>query len=180
MDSRSVFFEEWLRSLREQYKHVVRNNDLVTLPTLTAVMQNVGFSEDELKQLRLEATIRVEDVPQDFKPDMKILEPTATSVAHPAECHCPQCIAIDDGAHDADGQPIVPDPEEASAETGLVFPAAAINQPEDDEPDPVTFADSLDLEDAAASDDSSPLDSAEEEDGGAVDDADAPEQMNLF
>ena len=32
MDSRSVFHEEWLRSLREQYKHVVaqqRSGDFV-------------------------------------------------------------------------------------------------------------------------------------------------------
>ena len=49
MDQRSVFFEEWLQSLREQYKHVVRHGDLVTLPTLSAVMGRVGFSEDELR-----------------------------------------------------------------------------------------------------------------------------------
>ena len=34
MDQQSVFFEEWMRSLREQYKYVVRSRDRVTLPSL--------------------------------------------------------------------------------------------------------------------------------------------------
>lgn len=33
MDQQSVFFEEWMRSLREQYKYVVRSRDRVTLPS---------------------------------------------------------------------------------------------------------------------------------------------------
>lgn len=174
MDSRSVFFDEWLRSLREQYKHVVRSNDTVTLPTLTAVMQNVGFGEDELAQLRVEATMHVDDVPDDFKPDMQILDPAPAP--HPAECLCPDCMPIDEAGHDVDGQPIEPDPEAASADTGHIFAVAPLNPAEDEDPDPLTFEDSLDVQ--AESENLEAEAMAENE--SAEDDPDAPAQMNLF
>ncbi len=178
MDSRSVFFDEWLRSLREQYKHVVRSNDMVTLPTLTAVMQNVGFGEEELAQLRVEATMHVDDVAEDFKPDMQILDPVPAP--HPAECLCPQCMTIDEAAHDADGQPVAPDQEAASADTGHTFAVAPLNPADDEEPDPLTFEDSLDtragIDDAEAD---APR-SADDESADADDDPDAPAQMSLF
>ncbi len=180
MDSRSVFFDEWLRSLREQYKHVVRNNDAVTLPTLTAVMQNVGFGEDELAQLRIEATMHVEDIPQDFKPDLQILDQAQASQPHPAECMCPQCMPIDEAAHDADGQPIVPDPEAAASDTSSAFAVAVIGPAEDEEPEPLTFEDSLDLREDAADTDADGQDTAEEDSADAEEDPDAPAQMNLF
>lgn len=178
MNSHSVFFDEWLRSLREQYKYVVRNNDRVTLPTLTAVMQNVGFGEDELVQLRLEATMRVDDVPHDFKPDMQILNPPPGP--HPAECMCPQCMPIDEAGHDADGQPIVPDPEAASADTGHTFLVAPISTDDDEDPDPQTFEDSLNAADGRDEVESDAQDSAEDEGADSADDPDAPAQMSMF
>lgn len=178
MDSRSVFFDEWLRSLRAQYKQVVRNDDRVTLPTLTAVLQNVGFGEAELAQLRIEATMHVDDVAEDFRPDMQILEPALPPPPHPAECMCPQCMPIDEAGHDADGQPIVPDPEAASAETGHTFPVAPMSPAEDEEPEPQTFEDSLDEQ--AESEGVEPAAQASAEDDGAADDPDAPAQMSLF
>ena len=176
MDSRSVFFDDWLDSLREQYKHVVRSNDRVTLPTLTAVMQNVGFGEEELAQLRVEATMHVDDVPPDFTPDMKILEPSPAP--HPAECLCPDCVPIDDGAHDADGQPIAADPEAAAAGTVHTFPVAPLGPAEDDEPEPQTFEDSLSAAEERDGDETGAQDSAEAEAGD--DDPDAPQQQSLF
>lgn len=178
MDSRSVFFDEWLRSLREQYKHVVRNNDRVTLPTLTAVMQNVGFVDAELAQLRIEATMHVDDVAEDFKPDINILASAPVSQPHPAECMCPQCMPIDEAGHDADGQPIVPDPEAASAETGHTFSAVVLSPGEDEEPDPLTFEDSLDAQ--AESEEVEPDAQASAQDESADDGPDAPAQMSLF
>ncbi len=188
MDGRSVFFEEWLNSLREQYKQAARADDQVSLPTLTAVMQNVGFDEAELAQLRLEATLRQEDVAGDFAPDMNIL---SVASAHPAECLCPQCAPpIDESAFDADGQPIARDPEEAAHEAGAVFPAAdfAARPAEEDiaEEDPLTFEDSLKAEDqeTAAADSGAELpETAEAEDGENEDsgeDSDSPQQISLF
>ena len=87
MDSDSVFFEEWLRSLREQYKHVVRSGDAVTLPTLTAVLENLGFGEDELAQLRLDATMRVDDTADDFVAGFAdILDPLLKRRIRPSVC----------------------------------------------------------------------------------------------
>ncbi len=178
MDSHSVFFDEWLRSLRAQYKQVVRNNDRVTLPTLTAVLQNVGFGEAELAQLRIEATMHVDDVAEDFKPDMQILDPAPASQPHPAECICPQCMPIDEAGHDVDGQPILSDPEAASAETGHTFPVAPMSPTEAEEPEPQSFEDSLDEQAEIEATGPAAEDSAE--DDGAADDPDAPAQMSLF
>ncbi len=169
MTKRSVFFDEWLRSLREQYKEVVRNDDRVTLPTLTTVMQSVGFGDDELRSLRLEATMRADEVAEDFAPDMQIL---GASAAHPAECLCPECAPIDESQFDADGQPLVPDPDAAEQEDKRAFPAAVLAEP-DDEP-ALTYADSLSQDEPA---DNATLEVAET---AAEADPDAPQQKGLF
>ena len=178
MDSRSVFFDEWLRSLREQYKHVVRNNDRVTLPSLTAVMQKLGFGEEELAQLRVEATMHVDDISPDFRPDMKILDPAPAP--HPAECLCPDCIPIDEVGHDAEGQPIAADPEAAVANTGHTFPVAPISPADDPEPDPLTFEDSLRADEGTEGVESDAQEPTEAEGAEADDDPDAPAQLDLF
>lgn len=144
MDQQSVFFEEWMRSLREQYKYVIRSQDKVTLPSLTAVLHQVGFTDDELTQLRIEATMRLDDVGADYVADMTILDKAKVGQAHPAECSCPQCIPIDDSQFDGDGQPLVnDDPEPPSYESGHTFPAAPLDAAspslaqEEESPDPI-------------------------------------------
>ncbi len=175
MNTRSVFHEEWRRSLREQFKHVARNDDRVTLRSLTAVMLGVGFREDELAKLRLEATLHVDDVAEGFRADMKNLDEPAAR-AHPAECLCPDCAPVDESQFDADGQPKAPDPEADDDETGRVFPTAGGSElAEPAERAPLTFEDGVtaeaDLMDAARSE----ADEAED-----ARDPDAPAQMNLF
>lgn len=108
----SVFENEWRACLREQYKYVVCNNDQVTLQSLVQVLQDVGFTEDELAQLRVEATMRMEDVPDDFVPDLEILNTESLPPVeqpfqpHPLECQCPSCMEKTLAPHDDDGQPI--------------------------------------------------------------------------
>jgi hypothetical protein len=176
MSQRSVFHNEWLRSLREQYKQVVRNDDRATQSSLTAVMHNVGFRDDELAQLRIEATMHVDKVGDDFSPDMDILAKTSMTQAHPAECACPACAIIDESKFDSEGKPIAPDPEADEYETGHTFSLAAPAADDTgEEGDSITFEDSL----AAASEineEDLSIDSADE--SGV--DPDAPEQMNLF
>jgi len=95
--------------MREQYKHVIRTDDQKTLVSLTKVMHRVGFGEDELAQLRVEATMHVDDMPDDFVPDMEVLQPVAVETAfepHPLECQCPECIQIETIPHDDEGQPL--------------------------------------------------------------------------
>jgi hypothetical protein len=69
----SIFADEWRECLQEQYKSVVRNNDQITLKTLVGVMHDVGFSEADLRDLAFQATLRAEDVADDFVPDMAIM-----------------------------------------------------------------------------------------------------------
>ena len=121
MDPQSVFHEEWLRSLREQYKHVARNDDRVTLKSLSEVMNKVGFRESELAQLRIEATMHVDEVGKDFNPDLQILSEHKAAQAHPAECLCPDCVTVDESQFDAEGQPLAPDPERAHDEQTRSF-----------------------------------------------------------
>jgi len=178
MDQRSVFFEEWIRSLREQYKHVLRQDDRVTLPTLTAVMIEVGFGEDELAQLRVEATMHVDDIGSDHVADMEILEQT---LPHAAECLCPVCARTDDSRSDADDGPLPIDPEQETVGPGSTFTVPALENIEtsetNDEPAPLTFEDSLAAGETEASDDENedPVDAGDDDE-----DVDKPQQMSLF
>jgi len=172
MERRSIFFDEWIKSLREQYKYVVRNNDTVTLPSLTAVLYDVGFTDDELARLRVEATMHVDDVGEDYVPDMQILEKAQAGQPHPAECTCPQCIPIDESKFDDEGQPLVnDDPEKETHETGHIFPVATI---EDTEPEAElqTFEDSLE--------DDINEDELGEDETDDEDDDDKPTQISMF
>lgn len=120
----SVFSEHWRACLREHYKSVIRANDSITLRSLVGVMHDAGFREDELRQLQVEATMHIDAVPDDFVPDLTILQPDTSAPAdtndggefrpHPLECQCPACVEIHLKPHDADGQPIAVDPEESS------------------------------------------------------------------
>ncbi|MCL4247214.1 MAG: hypothetical protein KJ065_03565 [Anaerolineae bacterium] len=74
MKQRSVFADEWRECLRAHYMHVVRIGDISTEPTLISVMQEAGFSETELAELRIRATMHVDDVGADFQPDAAVVE----------------------------------------------------------------------------------------------------------
>ncbi|MCY4147503.1 MAG: hypothetical protein OXE95_03035 [Chloroflexi bacterium] len=174
MEQSSIFFDEWLSSLRAQYQHVVRADDKVTLPSLTAVMQKVGFGEDELRRLRLAATLHVDDAPDGFVPDLKILAEPSPTAAHPAECLCPDCAPIDESRFDADGQPLPLDPEATGRKTTSRYAAAPA---EPDEAEPVTFADSLDPQSTVSE---APEPRRDDDEAGSFANPDAPQQSNLF
>ena len=192
---RSVFFDEWIKSLREQYKYVIRNNDQVTLPSLTTVMHNVGFSEDELAHMRVEATMHIDSVGADYVPDLTVLDTPSAGQAHPAECLCAQCIPIDESKFDDEGQPFTAiELEETNHEAGHIFPVAKIEASEpiindeilDDEiiindiaddndlPETRTFEDSL-VEEIISEEE---IDEIEEDK--PEDDPDKPKQISMF
>lgn len=191
----SVFFDEWIKSLREQYKYVIRNNDQVTLPSLTEVLHNVGFTDEELNHLRVEATMHIDAVGADYIPDLTVLDNPPAGQAHPAECLCPQCIPIDESQFDADGQPLkAVDPEEANHEAGHVFPVAKVeatesmidDQPIDDDETPELVIDDVEEDEIATFEDSlddeieTDNDSDELEDDEPEDDPDTPKQISMF
>jgi hypothetical protein len=122
----SVFSGEWRRCLKEHYKYVVKSQDKRTETTLTPILNRFGFTETELQQLYIEATMRAEEMPDDFMPDMQRLDvenveekqmvETSFQV-HPAECSCPSCMdTVLELGHDEEGQPL-PDEEEAPKDT---------------------------------------------------------------
>jgi hypothetical protein len=77
--SSNPFAQAWRDCLQAHYMHVIRSADHVTEPTLTQVMQDVGFTEHDLTELRVRATMHVDDVGADFVPDLAILQTAETS-----------------------------------------------------------------------------------------------------
>lgn len=88
--SQNIFADEWRDCLRAHYMYVVRTEDHVTLPTLTVVMHQAGFNDSELAELRVRATLRTEQVSDDFVPDLEVLE----TAPPPAEPDAPRVIAV--------------------------------------------------------------------------------------
>ncbi len=71
--SQNIFADEWRDCLRAHYMSVIRNRDHVTEPSLTIVMHQAGFDDSELAELRVRATMHVDDVSEDFVPDLDVL-----------------------------------------------------------------------------------------------------------
>lgn len=112
----SVFADDWRACLREQYKTTIRDNDHSTRESLKDVMYQTGFTDDDLRQLVLEATMHIDDAPDDFTPDLDRLQASTPEPApatdtpgfqpHPLECQCPSCMEQALTPHDEEGQPI--------------------------------------------------------------------------
>jgi len=73
MAGQNIFADEWRDCLRAHYTYVVRLGDHGTERTLRGVMEEVGFSESEVKELYVLATAHVDDVGADFVPDVEML-----------------------------------------------------------------------------------------------------------
>lgn len=178
----SVFKDEWRRCLKEHYKHVIRHQDSTTQRTLVPVLHRLGFTDDDLRQLYVEATMRADDMPDDFVPEMPPAaqesvddapEPAPVAAPHPAECTCDACSmdTLLEQGHDDEGQPL-PDeePEEVQVHeadaSGKLFPGVSLPDAEQEHED--------DINDEIVAD----------ENGGENDDDEAgdddPQQMSLF
>ena len=151
--SQNVFADEWRDCLRAHYMHVVRTEDHVTLPTLTVVMHQAGFNDSELAELRVRATLRTEQVADDFVPQLDVLAD--------APDDAPYLIAVPDMPIEADDDLLtVPDmPIEADDDLPLTDEDAALANHEPDE-------------------ENIPPEPAEPEE--PPPDPDAPQQLSLF
>lgn len=69
MSVQNPFADEWRECLREHYKYIIREQDRVTERSLLTVMHEVGFDDAELAELRVLATMRAEDMPEDYIPE---------------------------------------------------------------------------------------------------------------
>ncbi len=74
MSDYNPFEQEWRECLRSHYIYVIRSGDEATEKTLAGVMQQAGFDEKTLIELRIHATMRVEQMGEDFVPDFAALE----------------------------------------------------------------------------------------------------------
>lgn len=77
MPKESVFKDEWRECLRAHYMDVCRRDDQRTLKSLVRVMHDTGFTDDELAELRVRATMRADEMPDDFVPDMRVFQVNA-------------------------------------------------------------------------------------------------------
>jgi hypothetical protein len=131
MPNQSIFADAWRDCLREHYKHTIQNDpNQRNLDTLKAVLlrpngdQPPIFTETELRQLYVEATMRADQMPDGFVPDEilqdmsveELMEPQVVTIPddrsyqpHPLECQCPQCVTINLVPHSDEGQPLSED-----------------------------------------------------------------------
>ena len=77
MPGPSPFTDDWRDCLRAHYQQVVRNQDHVTERTLVGVLHEVGFTESEMAELKVLATLRADELPADFVPDLEVLQAQA-------------------------------------------------------------------------------------------------------
>lgn len=80
--SENIFADEWIDCLEAHYVHVIRTKDRVTEPSLTIVMRSAGFNDKQLAELRVRATMHVDDVGADFVPDLNVLDGHGHSHTH--------------------------------------------------------------------------------------------------
>jgi hypothetical protein len=102
-----IFADEWRECLEAHYMHVIRTKDRVTEPSLTVVMGQAGFNKSELAELRVRATMHIDESGEDFVPDLDVLEAVA-EVENEARIIA---VAVPDLAPIPDEAPPDPEPE---------------------------------------------------------------------
>jgi hypothetical protein len=128
--SQRIFADDWRDCLREQYKSVIRQQDARTETTFTAVLYDVGFTQDELAALKFEATLR--DMPDDYVPE-EIAQQYYAGVDVPAEEPVAEMVEIiEEVLEDAEVAPELP--EELPIESDITDDEL-LDSTEPDEPD---------------------------------------------
>jgi len=123
-----IFADEWRECLRAHYMHVIRTRDKVTQPSLTVVMHQAGFDDSELAELRVRATMHMDDVGEDFVPDMDVRENDAPIIAVGAPEPFEQ-VALRD---ELSGNALIEEVEEAAAEAELLSKEPIPDLPDDE------------------------------------------------
>lgn len=129
-----IFADDWRDCLREQYRYVIRQQDKRTEATLTEVLHEVGFSEDELAALKLEATMRADEMPDDYVPEA--ISPAAYAGMELAEAAAGEVVDV---VAEPDGAVAALDDEEPTTFDELAADESLdeVDEPdgEDDDPD---------------------------------------------
>ncbi|MCA0457235.1 MAG: hypothetical protein LCI00_24900 [Chloroflexi bacterium] len=162
--SENIFAQEWVDCLEAHYTHVIRTKDHVTEPSLTIVMHSAGFTDKQLAELRVRATMHMDDVGPDFVPDLHILDEHSHNHAPEAPEPAVFNIPID----------LPPMPETASNEA-VAVEAEAENLMSEDELVEAEVDAQPEMVEAELDEDEVPAESEPEEP-----DPDEPQQLSLF
>lgn len=120
-DNKSIFSDDWRDCLEAHYKDVVRRDDTLTEKTLVGVLHDVGFRDADLQRLKLEATMRAEDMQVDVVPQLDV-----DALGDGAPVHAG--VAVPPAAEAAPHE-VEPDPDDN------FLPADVAAAPDEPEPD---------------------------------------------
>ncbi|MBI1282266.1 MAG: hypothetical protein GC179_29335 [Anaerolineaceae bacterium] len=150
--SENVFADDWVDCLESHYMHVIRNKDKVTEPSLSVVMHSAGFSDKQLAELRVRATMHVDDTGTDFVPDLDVLsehdhehhhDESEAVEAHiynipidvpPAPVEEVQTVETEMALEEIELPDVEPEADELRQEEDTAFAEAEIEQQDPDEP----------------------------------------------
>jgi hypothetical protein len=91
MPGPSPFADDWRDCLRAHYMHVIKTGDAAAARTLPDVLRSIGFTQAELHELAVRATLRTDEMPADYVPDVAAVEEAMrAAVGLPA----PQAAAV--------------------------------------------------------------------------------------
>ena len=131
----NIFEAEWRECLEAHYMHVIRNRDKVTEPSLTVVMHQAGFNDSELAELRVRATMHMDDVDADFVPDLEVLvqteEPRIIAISAPGVPPAAVETVIEPEA-EISAEALIEEIEDEAAEAEAMAEVPSLDIPEDD------------------------------------------------
>jgi hypothetical protein len=98
MNDTNPFDDEWRECLQSHFMYVIRSGDEATERTLSGVMLQAGFDDKALIELRIRATMRVEQMSEDFVPDFAALEEQLAAQVEAQQAQAAQAVEPPSGA----------------------------------------------------------------------------------
>ena len=59
---RSIFYDAWRACLREHYLHTIRSGDTITEPSLREILEETGFSAEDIERLSQQGNAQIDAV----------------------------------------------------------------------------------------------------------------------
>lgn len=90
MSTPSPFSTDWHAAQAAHFMHTCRTGNAQARAAAREAMSQAGYSDDEIAKLYIAATMHQDDLPDDFTPDVAVIE-RLREVQHPNDCTCPHC-----------------------------------------------------------------------------------------
>lgn len=88
----SIFGDQWRATQIAYFEQMMRTGNAEQRANACQIMRDSGFSDQEINDLYIQATMHLDDVPDDFVPDLEVIESLRQAATpHPNECTCPTC-----------------------------------------------------------------------------------------